>query len=354
VTTSDKNFRQGHSEFGRPFFTGIALRPHRQASLNEGRKAASCNTPASGYTVILTMKTKKLFKEANKIAESFRITKGKNFRLKDYDPGNTSGLEGKDDAQRLLQGGTELLSQLQETLYAQDRWGLLLILQGMDAAGKDGVIKHVMSGVNPQGCDVWSFKRPSTEELDHDYLWRCHKVVPERGKIGIFNRSYYEEVLVLRVHPKVLQAEKLPEKLVGKDLWEERYEDINAFEKYLSCNGIVVLKFFLHLSKKEQKNRFLARLDDPKKNWKFSMDDIAERGFWKDYQAAYEELVQNTATKHAPWFVVPADNKWFTRVVVASAVVTALNEMDLAVPDVDKSKRKELEKVRKSLEHEND
>jgi PPK2 family polyphosphate:nucleotide phosphotransferase len=298
------------------------------------------------------MKTKKLFKEASHIAEPFRVTKGETFRLKDYDPGDTGGLKDKDDAQKLLQGGVETLSQLQETLYAQDRWGMLLIMQGMDAAGKDGVIEHVMSGVNPQGCDVWSFKQPSAEELDHDYLWRCHKVVPERGKIGIFNRSYYEEVLVLRVHPKLLQGEKLPEKLVDKNIWEERYEDINAFERYLSRNGIVVLKFFLHLSKKEQKNRFLARLEDANKNWKFSMADVTERGYWKDYQKAYEEMVQNTASKHAPWYVVPADNKWFTRVAVASAIVTALHDLDLAVPEVDKEQRKELQKVRRSLEHE--
>ena len=247
-----------------------------------------------------------------------------------------------------------MLSQLQEKLYAQDRWGMLLIFQGMDAAGKDGVIKHVMSGVNPQGCDVWSFKTPSNEELDHDYLWRTHKLVPERGKIGIFNRSYYEEALVVRVHPEVLQREKLPSSEVTKKIWEERFEDINAFEKYLVRNGILVLKFFLHLSKKEQKKRFLERLEDSTKNWKFEAADIKERGFWKDYQNAYEAMIQNTATKRAPWYVVPADNKWFTRVVVAFAIVTALNELDLEFPDVQKSKRKELAKIRESLLHEDD
>ena len=300
------------------------------------------------------MKTKKFSKEAAHIAAPFRVTHGEKFRLKDHDPNATDGLKDKDDARGLLERGVTMLSQLQEKLYAQDRWGMLLIFQGMDAAGKDGVIKHVMSGVNPQGCDVWSFKTPSSEELDHDYLWRTHKLVPQRGKIGIFNRSYYEEVLVVRVHSELLQLEKLPASAVTKQIWEHRYEDINAFERYLTRNGIVVLKFFLHLSKKEQKKRFLERLDDSKKNWKFSMADIKERGFWKQYQNAYEEMVQNTATKHAPWYVVPADNKWFTRAVVAFAIVTALNDLDLSFPDVQKSKRKELAKVRESLIHEDD
>jgi PPK2 family polyphosphate:nucleotide phosphotransferase len=302
----------------------------------------------------IAMKTKKFTKEAEHIAAPFRITNGEKFRLKDYDPDNTSGLKDKDDAKDLLEDSVTMLSQLQEKLYAQDRWGLLLIFQGMDAAGKDGVIKHVMSGVNPQGCDVWSFKIPSAEELDHDYLWRSHKVVPQRGKIGIFNRSHYEEVLVLRVHPELLQAEKLPPKLTSKDIWEQRYEDINAFESYLVRNGMLVVKFFLHLSKKEQKKRFLERLEDSKKNWKFSMADIKERGYWKQYQDAYEETIQNTATKEAPWYVVPADNKWFTRVVAAMAIVTTLNDLNLSFPDVEKSKRKELAKIRKSLEHEDD
>jgi PPK2 family polyphosphate:nucleotide phosphotransferase len=300
------------------------------------------------------MKTKKLSKEAAHIAAPFRITQGDKFRLKDHDPDATEGVKDKEHAHRLLDHGTAMLSQLQEKLYAQDRWGMLLIFQGMDAAGKDGAIKHVMSGVNPQGCDVWSFKTPSNEELDHDYLWRNHKVVPERGKIGIFNRSYYEELLVVRVHPEVLQHEKLPASLVSKKIWEERYEDVNAFESYLTRNGILVLKFFLHLSKKEQKKRFLERLEDSTKNWKFQTSDIKERGFWKGYQKAYEELIQNTATKYAPWYVVPADNKWFTRVVVAFAIVTALNELDLNFPDVEKSKRKELAKVREMLLHEDD
>ena len=311
--------------------------------------------PAACTTLMgIAMKTKKITKEAEHIAAPFRITNGKKFSLKDYDPDDTSGLKDKDDAQDLLEHGVTMLSQLQEKLYAQDRWGLLLIFQGMDAAGKDGVIKHVMSGVNPQGCDVWSFKTPSAEELDHDYLWRSHKVVPQRGKIGIFNRSHYEEVLVLRVHPELLQAEKLPPKVTSKDIWEQRYEDINAFESYLVRNGILVVKFFLHLSKNEQKKRFLERLEDSRKNWKFSMADIKERGYWKQYQDAYEETIQNTATKEAPWYVVPADNKWFSRVVAAMAIVTTLNDLNLSFPDVEKSKRKELAKIRESLEHEDD
>jgi PPK2 family polyphosphate:nucleotide phosphotransferase len=254
----------------------------------------------------------------------------------------------------LLAESSAAASQMQEKLYAQDRWSLLLIFQGMDAAGKDGAIKHVMSGVNPQGCDVFSFKAPTNEELDHDFLWRCHKVVPERGKIGIFNRSYYEEVLVVRVHPGLLESEKLPERLVTKHIWDERYEDINAFERYLTRNGVMIRKFFLHISKEEQKKRFLSRLEDSKKNWKFSMADIKERGFWKDYKESYEEMVQKTATKHAPWYVVPADNKWFTRLIVASAIVEALCELDLAFPDVDKKKKKELKEIEETLLEEKD
>jgi PPK2 family polyphosphate:nucleotide phosphotransferase len=300
------------------------------------------------------MKLKKFTHEAARISAPFRITQGDKFRLKDYDPDATNGLKNKEEAHRLLEHGVNMLSQLQEKLYAQDQWGMLLIFQGMDAAGKDGAIKHVMSGINPQGCDVSSFKTPSNEELDHDYLWRTHKLVPERGKIGIFNRSYYEEVLVVRVHSDVLQREKLPSSEVTKKIWDERFEDINAFERYLTRNGILVLKFFLHLSKKEQKKRFLERLEDSTKNWKFEASDIKERGFWKDYQNAYEAMVQNTATKRAPWYVVPADNKWFTRVVVAFAIVTALHELDLEFPDVQKAKRKELAKIRESLLHEDD
>jgi PPK2 family polyphosphate:nucleotide phosphotransferase len=295
------------------------------------------------------MKHDKLLKEGSRIIEPYCITKGERFRLKDHDPADTNGIKDKHAAQGLLEDGVACLSHFQEMLYAQDRWSLLLIFQGMDAAGKDGLIKHVMSGVNPQGCEVHSFKSPSNEELNHDYLWRNHKVIPERGKIGIFNRSYYEEVLVVRVHPTFLRAQKLSERLITKRIWEERYEDINAFEHYLVRNGILICKFFLHLSKEEQKKRFLERLEDSKKNWKFSMADVQERTFWRDYQEVYEEMIQQTAGKHAPWYVVPADNKWFTRLVVAAAILEALNALNLSFPGVEKSKRKELAAVRASL-----
>jgi len=295
------------------------------------------------------MKHDKLIKEASRLAEPFCITKGEKFRLKDWDPADTTGVKNKQQAQNILDAREGVLSHLQEKLYAQDRWALLVILQAMDAAGKDGVIKHVMSGVNPQGCDVYAFKAPSSEELNHDFLWRTQKCVPGRGKIGIFNRSYYEEVLVVRVHPPFLRAEKLPDQLITKHIWDERYEDINAYERYLTHNGVVIRKFFLHVSKEEQKRRFLERLEDPKKNWKFSMADVNERGFWNDYQETYEEMIQNTATRHAPWFVVPADNKWFTRLIVASAIIQALDELHLSFPDVDKAKKKELQAVRDTL-----
>jgi PPK2 family polyphosphate:nucleotide phosphotransferase len=295
------------------------------------------------------MKHDKLIKQAARLAEPFCVTKGEKFRLKDWDPADTTGVKSKQHAQNILDAREGVLNHLQEKLYAQDRWAVLVVLQGMDAAGKDGVIKHVMSGVNPQGCDVHAFKSPSNEQLDHDYLWRAHKCVPERGRIGIFNRSYYEEVLIVRVHPTLLRAEKLPDEMITKHIWEQRYEDINAFEQYLTRNGVVIRKFFLHISKEEQKRRFLERLEDPKKNWKFSMADVNERGFWKDYQEAYEEMIQNTAKKQAPWFVVPADNKWFSRLIVASAIIEALDELHLSFPDVDKAKKKELEAVRNSL-----
>jgi PPK2 family polyphosphate:nucleotide phosphotransferase len=241
------------------------------------------------------------------------------------------------------------LAELQDKLYAQDKWAVLLIFQAMDAAGKDGAIKHVMSGVNPQGCEVYSFKSPSSEDLDHDYLWRCMKCLPNRGHIGIFNRSYYEEVLVVRVHPQFLAKQKLPPKLVGKGIWEDRFEDIRNFEQYLTRNGVIVRKFFLHVSKKEQKRRFLERIDDPQKNWKFSSNDAAERDFWDDYMEAYEQMIQGTATKEAPWYVVPADNKWFTRVVVGAAVVEALDDLDLEYPKVGEDKLKELATAKKKL-----
>ena len=295
------------------------------------------------------MKIKKLIKESADIAGRLRITKGKDFRLKDYDPADTYGTKDKEKALKELERGVKLISHLQEKLYAQNQWAVLLIFQAMDAAGKDGVIKHVMSGINPEGCDVTSFKAPSHEELDHDFMWRTHKVIPKRGKIGIFNRSYYEEVLVVRVHEELLETEHLPKELLVKDIWEQRYEDINNFEEYLSRNGIVILKFFLHLSKGEQKKRFLERLDMREKNWKFSMDDVKEREYWDDYQKAYEKMIQNTATKQAPWYIVSADNKWFTRLVVASATIEALDSLDLQFPEVDKDKKKELAAVREAL-----
>jgi PPK2 family polyphosphate:nucleotide phosphotransferase len=298
------------------------------------------------------MKTKEVIKTARELAKSFRISKGKNFRLKDVDPDDT--LEFTKDADRprakeVLAMGVTALAELQDKLYAQDKWAVLLIFQAMDAAGKDGAIKHVMSGINPQGCQVYSFKSPSAEDLDHDYLWRCMKDLPNRGHIGIFNRSYYEEVLVVRVHPEFLAKQKLPPQLVGKKIWEHRFEDIRNFEQYLARNGVVVRKFFLHVSKKEQRQRFLDRIDDPLKNWKFSANDAAERDFWDDYMEAYEEMIQETATKYAPWYVVPADNKWFTRVVVAAAVIETLASLDLAYPEVDEGKLKELAAAKKKL-----
>jgi PPK2 family polyphosphate:nucleotide phosphotransferase len=286
-----------------------------------------------------------------KVLDRYRITKGKKFRLKDVDPKDTYGLKSelKPDAKTLLQEGVRTLAEMQDKLYAQDRWSVLLIFQAMDAAGKDGTIKHVMSGVNPQGCEVASFKAPSSEELDHDYLWRCMPYLPNRGHIGIFNRSYYEEVLVVRIHPELLKAEKLPPELVTKRIWEERYEDINNFERYLTRNGTVIRKFFLHVSKAEQKKRFLERLTEPEKHWKFSASDVRERAYWDDYQEAYEDMIRATATPHAPWFVVPADNKWFTRLVVAAAVFHAMEELDLRYPTIDKQKRAELAEAREML-----
>jgi PPK2 family polyphosphate:nucleotide phosphotransferase len=284
-----------------------------------------------------------------KLASSYRIDDGKHFRLKDFDPADTANLRSKEEADEQLMKDVARLEDLQDKLYAQDRWALLLIFQAMDAAGKDGTIKHVMSGVNPEGCQVYSFKAPSETELQHDFLWRTTRNLPERGHIGIFNRSYYEEVLVVRVHPKVLEGEKLPPSLVKKDIWEERFEDIHCFERHMARSGTVIRKFFLHLSKKEQKRRFMARLDEPGKNWKFSAADIHEREYWDEYQKAYEDAIRYTATKHAPWYVVPADNKWFTHLVVAAAIVEALEELGLSYPKVDAAKRKELQEARKVL-----
>jgi len=288
---------------------------------------------------------------SHKLSKPYRVKDGKHFRLKDCDPADTRGLElDKEEGIALLKRGILRMSDLQSKLYAQDRWALLLIFQAMDAAGKDSVISHVMSGVNPQGCQVYSFKAPSPEELDHDYLWRTCRCLPERGRIGIFNRSYYEEVLVVRVHPEVLKQERIPETLLTKDIWEQRYQDIHAFERYLSRNGIVVCKFFLNVSQKEQKQRFLARLDEPEKNWKFSAADVHERQYWDDYMKAYEEMIRNTATEDAPWYVVPADHKWFTRLVVAAAIVDTLEGLKLAYPKVDAEKRKGLQAARRLLE----
>jgi PPK2 family polyphosphate:nucleotide phosphotransferase len=295
------------------------------------------------------MKHNKLIKEAVRLAEPFCITDGEKFRLKDYDPADTNGVKNKQHAQNIVDRRVGLLSDMQEKLYAQDRWALLVILQAMDAAGKDGVIKHVMSGVNPQACQVYSFKSPSAEDLDHDYLWRCMKSLPNRGHIGIFNRSYYEEVLIVRVHPAFLVKQSIPPPLVGKEIWAERFEDIRNFEQYLGRNGVVVRKFFLHVSKKEQKRRFLERIDDPMKNWKFSSSDTAERDFWDKYMEAYEEMIRETATKDAPWYVVPADNKWFTRVIVAAAVIEALADLDLAYPKLDAKKTRELAAAKTKL-----
>jgi PPK2 family polyphosphate:nucleotide phosphotransferase len=281
----------------------------------------------------------------------YRITDGKGFSLKDIDPGDTHGIESdrKEEAKQLLEQGVIQLADLQDKLYAQNRWALLLVFQAMDAAGKDGTIKHVMSGVNPQGCEVYSFKQPSMEELDHDYMWRYMRYVPERGRIGIFNRSYYEEVLVVRVHEAILKKQKMPVELVTKNIWNERLEDISNFEQYLARNGVIVLKFYLHLSHGEQKKRFLARLDRPEKNWKFSSADVEERKYWKDYMRAYEEAIRATASKHAPWYVVPADNKWFTRLVVAGAVVHTLEKLDLAYPKLAKEQLAQLAAAREVL-----
>jgi len=297
------------------------------------------------------MKTHKVIEASRRLSKPYRITDGKNFRLADFDPGDTGELKSEDKprAKEALQTGIETLAKLQDVLYAQDRWSLLLVFQAMDAAGKDGTIKHVMSGVNPQGCQVSSFKGPTSTELDHDYLWRCIKELPERGRIGIFNRSYYEETLVVRVHPEFLAGQKLPEECVTKHIWDERFQDIRSFERYLNRNGTIVRKFFLNVSKEEQKKRFLARLDLPEKNWKFSASDSKERGFWDDYMKAYEDTIRHTATKESPWYVVPANNKWFTRVVVAAAVIDALASMDLRYPKVSKAKKEELAEARRLL-----
>ena len=300
------------------------------------------------------MTDKDFLKQAKKYSVAFRITDGKKFKLKQVDPAEMLGLDDEDKpkATNALERGVELLADLQDRLYAYDRWAVLLIFQAMDAAGKDGAIKHVMSGVNPQGCEVTAFKSPSAEELDHDYLWRCAKRVPERGRIGIFNRSYYEDTLVVRVHPEYLQAQRLPQtrKAKEKDFWKQRFDDINNFERYLTNNGIVILKFFLHVSKEEQKKRFLSRIDDAGKNWKFSMKDVKEREHWDEYMHAYEQTVRHTATSHAPWYVVPADRKWFTRLVVAAAIIDRLSSLDLSYPKLTKDELDQLQAAKQALE----
>ena len=297
------------------------------------------------------MKKKELIKRIKRFTKPFRITDGKGFRLKQIDPADTLSLKSEDKprAQEALKNDIEMLAEFQDKLYAQDKWSVLLIFQAMDAAGKDGAIKHVLSGINPQGCQVYSFKAPTSEELDHDFMWRCSKNLPERGRIGIFNRSYYEETLVVRVHEEILAKQKLPEKIITKHIWDERFQDIRNFEKYLSRNGTIVRKFFLHVSKDEQKKRFLERIDNPDKNWKFSAADAKERGHWDDYMKVYEDMIRNTATKDSPWYVVPADNKWFTRLVVAAAVIDALASLDLEYPKVDEDKLKELAEAKRLL-----
>jgi PPK2 family polyphosphate:nucleotide phosphotransferase len=283
------------------------------------------------------------------LAARYRVTEGAGFRLNDWKTADTWKLKSKEKAQDLLTHSLERLSEMQEKLYAQDNWALLLIFQAMDAGGKDGTIEHVMSGVNPQGVDVHSFKAPSSEELDHDFLWRCTNRLPARGRIGIFNRSYYEEVLVVRVHRDLLDKEKLPRPLITKHIWKERLHDMAAFERYLGRNGIIVRKFFLNISRDEQKKRFLSRLEEPEKNWKFSTDDANERRFWPQYHKAYEDAIRHTAAPHAPWHVVPADHKWYARLVVASVIVETLESLKLSFPKVDAARRRELAAARAAL-----
>jgi PPK2 family polyphosphate:nucleotide phosphotransferase len=290
--------------------------------------------------------------KAHKFIKKYLVESGEDFRLKDYDPADTHSLKSEDkpEAKEWLEQGVRQLAELQDVLYAQSEWGLLIVIQAMDAAGKDSTIKHVTSGVNPQGVDVYSFKRPSTEELSHDFLWRCSRCLPSRGKIGIFNRSYYEEVLVVRVHPEFIDKQKIPKELRGKHFWRNRYEDINAYERYLTNNGIAICKFFLNVSRKEQIKRFLARLEEPRKNWKFSPEDVMERQYWDDYMDAYEKMIRNTATKYAPWIVVPADNKWFSRLLVMASINDLLDRLDLRYPKLSRYEMKEMRRARKILE----
>lgn len=318
---------------------------------NKNPKSSSNNSnesQSSASTHVVTLK------KIENLISRYRVTSGSKFRLKDYDPADTAFLEDieKEDAKDLLAQGVEMLAELQDKLYAQDRRGVLCIFQAMDAAGKDSTIKHVMSGVNPQGCQVFAFKQPTSEDLDHDYMWRYQRCLPERGRLGIFNRSYYEEVLVVRVHEEILKGQNIPASLLTKNIWKERLEDIANFERYLSRNGITVIKFFLNLSKEEQKKRFLARIERPEKNWKFNSSDVKDRACWEEYQAAYEHAITATASKEAPWYIVPADNKWFTRLVVAGALVSTLESLDLSYPSVGKEQKAELETAKSLLSKE--
>ena len=298
---------------------------------------------------------KALLEQARKLAARHTVADGGKFRLSRSDPADTGPFSdgeraaAKESTKAMLADGVKILAEMQDMLYAQDRWSLLLVFQAMDAAGKDGVIKHVMSGINPQGCEVHSFKAPSAEELDHDFMWRCSRLAPRRGMIGIFNRSYYEEVLVVRVHPEYLKRQQLPRELVGKDIWKERFQDIRKYERYLARNGTIIRKFFLHVSKDEQKRRFLERIDDPAKNWKFSASDVAERAHWDEYMDCYEEMIRETSAEHAPWIVVPADNKWYTRLVVAAAIGEALASVDLHYPVLDEAGTARLAESRARL-----
>ncbi len=292
---------------------------------------------------------KRKLPKLGKLIEPYSVAHGRNFRLKHFDPADRQGLDLKEEADEFLQQSISRLSDMQQKLYAQDRWALLLILEGMDAAGKDSAIRHVMSGVNPEGCQVYSFKEPSAEDLSHDFLWRTSKCLPQRGHIGIFNRSYYEEVLVVRVHPQFLDEQRIPRQFVTKKIWKRRFEDINAFETYLSRNGVLVRKFFLNISRQEQRERFLSRLDEPEKNWKFSEADVREREHWDDYMTAYEDMIRHTASPDVPWYIVPADHKWFARMVVASVIIDTLNDLHLAFPTVTGEKRKEIDSARKLL-----
>ena len=288
-------------------------------------------------------------KAVDRFIDPFRVAHGKRFRLRDFDPGDTRGLKSSEHAHDLLAEGIEWLSEMQQRLYAEDRWAVLTLFQAMDAAGKDSAIKHVMSGVNPQGCNVHSFKHPSDEELQHDFLWSAVQHLPERGRIGIFNRSYYEEVLIVRVHPDLLKREQLPLEQMTSDIWEERFTAINNLEHHLVRNGTVFCKFFLHLSREEQKRRFFERLEEPEKHWKFSLDDMRERRYWNSYMTAYEEMIRHTATPYAPWYVVPADKKWFTRLVVAAVIVRTLGDLKLGYPKLDAHQRRELRRARQEL-----